>query len=109
MVTHDFVGFHKWAGAPVEVDFLTDYHRHVFKVKLSVQVLGLDRELEFFTLQRQLVKVCDAFRDQYFALSCEQLAAQIAEAFLHRTEIAPYSVSVYEDGENGALLYFKSE
>jgi len=102
-VTDTFAALHRWKDAPESVKFLRDYHRHVFHVKLTVRVRGDDREVEFFTLKRNLRDVLNVgYHDKVFDLSCEQVAAQLLIYFQNQYEVQ--SVEVSEDGENGALV-----
>jgi hypothetical protein len=98
-VTTRFVGYHRWKDAPDNVSFLRDYHRHVFHVQVAVDVLGHDREVEFFTLKSRV----DAYIDHNWAgrkfdASCEHIAADLQKQF------GAAWVEVSEDGENGAVV-----
>lgn len=98
-VRSQFVGWHKWKDAPEDVVFLRDFHRHVFKVELVVQVKHGDREVEFFTLQKQLDGfLARNYAGRKFLESCEQIAENIGVNFLHSHE-----VTVSEDGENDGI------
>lgn len=99
-----FVACHYWANAPKEVAFLRTPHRHLFSVVCMLPVLGDDRELEFFTIQRDLIRY---LRHKYelktFGKSCEIFAKEIKK-YLDAKYKRPCSVGVYEDGENGAIV-----
>jgi len=98
-VRSQFVGWHKWKDAPDDVAFLRDFHRHVFKVELVVPVRHGDREVEFFTLQKQLDGfLARNYAGRKFLESCEQIAENIGVNFLHSHE-----VTVSEDGENDGI------
>ncbi len=100
-VTTSFVGFHKWENAPEEVSFLRHYHRHVFHVKLGVSVSHNDRDVEFFTLKKELDQFVKGVYElrKYFLDSCEQIAQSILEHFKNSV-----FVEVSEDAENGARV-----
>ena len=49
-VTTQFEGVHRYKDAPDEVSFLRDYHRHIFKVKLAIEVMHNERDIEFIML-----------------------------------------------------------
>lgn len=99
-VTEQFVGFHRWKDAPDEVAFLREWHRHIFHVRLAVEVGHNNREVEFFLLKRQLGKFLQgSFNNKQFEYSCEQIAEMICDSF------NAYSVEVSEDGENGATVF----
>lgn len=97
-VRSQFTGWHKWKDAPEDVVFLRDFHRHVFKVELVVQVKHGDREVEFFTLQKQLDGfLARNYAGRKFLDSCEQIAEQIGLKF------QAHEVTVSEDGENDGI------
>lgn len=98
-ITTEFEAFHCWADAPVEVDYLRDIHRHMFKVKLWLKVNHNDRDIEFFMAKKQLI---DTIRKNYegkIVGSCEMICQNLSAIFEQTTK-----VEVSEDGENGALL-----
>jgi len=97
-VRSQFVGWHKWTDAPDNVAFLRDFHRHVFKVELVVPVRHGDREVEFFTLQKQLDGfLARNYAGRRFLESCEQIAENIGVNF------QAHEVTVSEDGENDGI------
>jgi len=109
-VTTRFAAYHRWKDAPHEVAFLRNWHRHLFHVKVSLRVSHNQRELEFFMMQHSLILfVRRTFEEKKFELSCEDIAQQIAEFFVQYGEGVLAEVEVSEDGENGAILYFKGE
>lgn len=98
-VTSSFTGFHCWKDAPEKTEFLRNWHRHIFHVKLGVQVNHGDREVEFFDLKERLDSFLQTnYHLEYFYESCEQIAEQIINRF------QASFVEVSEDGENGARL-----
>ena len=98
-VSTTFEGFHRWIDAPMDVDFLKNFHRHIFEVKLGVAVTDTNREIEFFQLKRKVdAFILEEFEGHYFEFSCEQMA----ETLLHKFNAC--FVEVSEDGENGAIL-----
>lgn len=105
-VTHRHEGIHRYETAPDEVKFLRDYHRHMFHIRLTLQVFHDDREIEFILLKRFLTRSCDEiFGENPSGLSCEQIAKLIIE----RTQEEfgtdrKYVCEVSEDGENGATV-----
>lgn len=99
-VRTQFVGFHRYRDAPDEVAFLRDYHRHVFHVRLGVQVTGLNREVEFFTLKKKVDDFLEcAYANKEFEASCEQIADNLMKVF------GACFVEVSEDGECGATAF----
>ena len=98
-ITTSFVGYHRWEDAPNEVAFLRNWHRHVFHVKLAVEVYHGDREQEFFLLKSRVNQYIQKhLSGQHFSSSCEGIADDLLTAFGARW------VEVSEDGENGAIV-----
>jgi hypothetical protein len=98
-----FEGFHRWKDAPLEVDFLRNWHRHIFHVLAVIIVTNDNRQVEFIQLKHKI----DAFlaieyAGKYFEESCEMIARNTA-AFLASTGFTVGSVTVNEDDENGAI------
>jgi hypothetical protein len=103
-VKTQFIGYHRWANAPDDVAFLRAYHRHVFHVKVGVEVTHGDREVEFFQFQRKVQDYISAeYEGRYFEKSCEMIAIDL----LYRFQAAMVEVS--EDGENGAVVYAEAK
>jgi len=102
-VTKRFEGYHKWSAAPEEVAFLRDKHRHIFHVKVYVEQLHDNRDVEFILLNRMLGTVIDGFDKENLG-SCEMVAeeimAEMRECYANRSLL----VDVSEDGENGAAV-----
>jgi hypothetical protein len=97
-----FEAYHRWKNAPSDVQFLRNWHRHIFYVTLMVEVKHDDRDVEFFQLKRKL----DAFVQEHYAgknfeLSCEMIAKQIVNEFEGK------ACEVSEDNENSGIVYRK--
>ena len=98
-VTTSFIGYHRWRDAPEPVAFLRDFHRHVFHVKVMVEVTHDDRQIEFIMLKRELDNYLEEnLAERQFDLSCEQIALILLR------EYKANMVEVSEDGENGARV-----
>jgi len=94
-----FEGFHRWKDSPEGVEFLRDYHRHIFRVKLGVEAKHDDRDIEFFQLKRDVERyIKEHYQGEYFGDSCEMIAMKLLARFN-----ADF-VEVSEDGENGATV-----
>lgn len=105
-VKTQFEGCHCWASAPAEVAFLRNEHRHIFKVKLSIEVKEDDRELEFFMVKKRLDVVIEhtTAKSVSKAFSCEQFAKQFLVGMRMYYPNRNMKCSVDEDGENGAVV-----
>ena len=98
--TLQFPAVHCWPEAGFPVEFLRNPHRHLFKIQCRATVQHNDRDIEFLTQKELMQKFCDeqwANRD-IGRTSCEDIAQILLEAF------DVDSVTVSEDGENGATL-----
>lgn len=99
-------GIHRWAKCPIEeVDYLRNYHRHVFYIIGKAYVNHSDRDIEFIQLSHQIKQY---LIDTYYSsnhnccffgdMSCEMLADEIA------TKFDLYECEVNEDGEGGSVV-----
>lgn len=105
-VRGQYEGFHAYENAPDQVAFLKNSHRHIFKWRVTIQVFGTDRELEFFIVKSVLEREILAYTRLKSNLgSCEQQAEEILKGLVnaygpHRQ----YMVRVSEDGENDGFV-----
>lgn len=104
-VKTQFEGFHQYTNAPEAVSFLRNRHRHIFYVTAKIEVRALDRELEFFLVQKDLnLLVKKYLKGTKETESCEM----IAEFFLDYLEVKykdrKIEVEVSEDNENSSLI-----
>lgn len=99
--TFQFAAMHNWPEAPENVEYLRHPHRHLFKVVATAEVEHNDRDIEFITLKQMLQEHCNEnYAEQWIGrTSCEEIAQELLETFTHLS-----TVSVSEDGENGATL-----
>lgn len=110
-ITTSFEGVHCYPSAPEGVTFLKAPHRHMFGVRVKVEVYHDDRELEFILLKRKVNSWLEARQIngvwQMGAMSCEQVANELIEFLqkdLERGSERYIRVTVDEDGENGAIV-----
>lgn len=112
IVTNNFKGYHRYAEAPANVQFLQNIHRHVFNIKTTIEVFHNERELEFFRLQDKIERFIrrhynqkwEAYIEGIYIGSCEALAEALV---LYLKETYPgrhVRVEVWEDNENGAIV-----
>ena len=109
-VKTQFIGFHSWDNAPDEVSFLRNKHRHIFNVKLTLEVFTDDREVEFFLLQKDLNNFLEEIDIKNNMRSCEWLAKQIVLKFSYyksKKERISYC-EVSEDNENSGIFTNKT-
>ena len=97
--TFQFEAWHCWPDAPEKFSYLANKHRHIFHGRAEWRVTNPDRELEFIDLKHQALEAVDELLNKgTMSWSCEQWAINIANA-IHAT-----SVTISEDGENGATV-----
>jgi hypothetical protein len=103
-VTFALPGIHRYPNAPDDVAYLRDPHRHLFKFRVTVNVLHNDREIEF----HQFLNFCTS---QYATgtlqlnyKSCEMLAEELITVLSEKYKNRLFEVEVSEDGECGAIV-----
>lgn len=106
LIRFSIEGVHRWLKCPIEeVDYLRNYHRHVFNIIGKAYVNHTDRDIEFIQLSHEMKQYlmnkyynekykCCFFDDA----SCEMLADELSMKF------GLYECEVNEDGEGGALV-----
>lgn len=97
-----FEGIHKYQDAPEEVSFLRFPHRHMFGVRVEMNVTHDDRELEFIIVKRKITSWLS--NSQLNNKSCEQIGKDIIMLLLQEYGSRDYVVTIDEDGENGAVV-----
>ncbi len=114
IVRFQLEGFHNFPAARElfpEVSFLSFRHRHIFHFECKKQVLHDDRDVEFILFKREIQNYLieeygsnqwgghpSMMYCEFGPMSCEMIARELLEKFDLE------SASVFEDGENGALL-----
>jgi len=108
-------GFHLWKDAPSEFDYLRNSHRHLFGFRLEMSVEHDNRSIEFIDLRNRLVEFGTGivgggydYRHRPVGKSCEMLAREVLEHFEAVYSPLYISVTVDEDGENGATIVHES-
>ena len=104
--TVEVEGQHRWKDCPYdEVEYLRNYHRHVFCIAAYKKVNHDDRDVEFIMLKH---RIRDYISTRYYDytlrllnfgdMSCEMIAKELVEQFdLSKCEVS-------EDNENGAIV-----
>ena len=117
-VTFRREGIHKYPGADTDtnlatgdeydVSFLGYPHRHLFHFKVAIQVTHNDRDIEFIQFKRWLE---NSFRDGVLQLdhkSCEMICDDLYDLITNRYPGRDIEITVSEDGENGATIYYNT-
>ena len=99
-VTTSFEGFHYYKDAPEEVAFLRNLHRHIFHVKVFIEVFHNDRDIEFILFKRFVNKLINELvldNNKSCEMIADELAGHIKDKYPGRRLI----IEVSEDNENG--------
>jgi hypothetical protein len=95
-------------GDEYDVSFLGVPHRHIFHFRVWIDVLHNDRDIEFIQFKRWLENL---YKDGILALdykSCEMMSDDLYVQIATRFPDRAVWIEVAEDGENGALVKYKT-
>lgn len=109
-VTDSFEALHFWKDAPESHKFLSYPHRHLFHVRVDLQVDHSDRQLEFFAVKEHVRDYCrmmEIHMKMPTTMSCEEMAGLLLSTLLDDLFLPVTSVTISEDGENGATVSLK--
>jgi len=99
-----FEGFHNYPEAPDEVYFLRNVHRHIFHVKVWIEVKHNNRDVEFFLFKAFVEKLIEkTFLDNK---SCEMIADELSVCIKNKYPGRDLWIDVSEDGENGCFCKY---
>ena len=119
-VTFQKEGIHKYPAAATDpslatgdeydVSFLATPHRHIFHFNVAIEVFHNDRDIEFIQFKRWILNLYKA-TDNSPALeldykSCEMISDDLYTEIARRYPERDITITVSEDGENGATIYY---
>ena len=114
-VTFQREGIHKYPAAATDlalatgdeydVSFLGTPHRHIFHFTVAIEVFHNDRDIEFIQFKRWLDKLYQGVLELNFK-SCEMISDDLYEQIASRYPGRGIEITVSEDGENGATIYY---
>jgi hypothetical protein len=114
-VTFRREGIHKYPAAATDpalatgdeydVSFLGTPHRHIFHFTVAIEVFHNDRDIEFIQFKRWLEKLYSGTLELNFK-SCEMISDDLYQAIAARYPGRDIEITVAEDGENGATVYY---
>jgi hypothetical protein len=117
-VTFQREGIHRYPGADTDpklatgdeydVSFLGFPHRHIFHFKVAIQVTHNDRDIEFIQFKRWLENSFKSGVMQLDYKSCEMICDDLYEFIANRYPDRDIEITVSEDGENGATIYYNT-
>lgn len=108
-VTFKVRGFHRYPGAPEEVAYLRERHRHQFGFRVWIEVFGDNRDLEFHMTQAWLESLHTKDGTlEADGKSCEMLANELHARMVQeeRFQNRDIWIEVDEDGECGAFMRY---
>ena len=110
-VTFRKEGIHKYPAALddpklVDVSFLGHPHRHIFHLKVWIEVFHDDRDVEFILFKRWLEGLYDGTLELNYN-SCEMIADDLHKEVTNKYPRRKIWISVSEDGENGCIKKYK--
>jgi hypothetical protein len=115
-VTFQKEGIHKYPAAATDpslatgdeydVSFLATPHRHIFHFNVAIEVFHNDRDIEFIQFKRWLLNLYSEGTIQLDYKSCEMLSDDLYEQISYRYPDRDIEITVSEDGENGATIYY---
>jgi hypothetical protein len=106
-ITTQFEGFHSYPNAPNDVKFLRYQHRHIFKLKIYIEVFHNDREIEFFQFKKFIEDFIKKNKLKLNNLSCESISDTIWAVIYNKYQEREIYIEVSEDGENGSFKKYR--
>ena len=88
-----------------DVSFLGTPHRHIFHFTVAIQVFHNDRDIEFIQFKRWLENLYRGTLELNYR-SCEMISDDLYEQIASRYQGRDIEITVSEDGENGATIYY---
>lgn len=95
-------------GDEYDVSFLGMPHRHIFHFTVGVQVFHNDRDIEFIQFKRWLENQYSTGVLELNNKSCEMISDDLYEQIASRYPERNIEITVSEDGENGATIYYNT-
>ena len=117
-VTFRKEGIHKYPAAATDpalatgdeydVSFLGTPHRHIFHFTVAIEVFHNDRDIEFIQFKRWLENLYKGGTLELNYKSCEMISDDLYEVIATRYPDRNIEITVSEDGENGATIYYNT-
>lgn len=95
-------------GDEYDVSFLGNPHRHIFHFNVAIQVFHNDRDIEFIQFKRWLENLYAGGTLELNYKSCEMISDDLYEVIANRYPDRDIEITVSEDGENGATIYYNT-
>jgi hypothetical protein len=95
-------------GDEYDVSFLGTPHRHIFHFNVAIEVFHNDRDIEFIQFKRWLENLYKGKTLELNYKSCEMISDDLYEVIATRYPDRNIEITVSEDGENGATIYYNT-
>jgi len=95
-------------GDEYDVSFLATPHRHIFHFNVAIEVFHNDRDIEFIQFKRWLENLYKGGTLELNYKSCEMISDDLYEVIATRYPDRNIEITVSEDGENGATIYYNT-
>ena len=95
-------------GDEYDVSFLGTPHRHIFHFNVAIEVFHNDRDIEFIQFKRWLENLYKGGTLELNYKSCEMISDDLYEQIATRYPDRNIEITVSEDGENGATIYYNT-
>ena len=95
-------------GDEYDVSFLATPHRHIFHFNVAIEVFHNDRDIEFIQFKRWLENLYKGGTLELNYNSCEMISDDLYEQIATRYPDRDIEITVSEDGENGATIYYNT-
>lgn len=101
-----FEGIHCYPNAPKEVDFLRVRHRHIFHVKVMIEIFHDNRDIEFILFKRYVDTLISD--NNFDSMSCEMISDRFYDIISKKYPNRKMVIEVSEDNENGSLKSYEN-
>jgi hypothetical protein len=100
--------FNLKTGDEYDVSFLGTPHRHIFHFNVAIEVFHNDRDIEFIQFKRWLENLYKGGTLELNYKSCEMISDDLYEQIATRYPDRNIEITVSEDNENGATIYYNT-
>jgi len=90
------------------VSFLGMPHRHIFHFTVGIQVFHNNRDIEFIQFKRWIENLFGKGILELNNKSCEMISDDLYQTIATRYPDRDIEITVSEDGENGATIYYNT-
>jgi hypothetical protein len=110
-VTFQKIGYHYYPDAATrpslaDVSYLGLRHRHLFKIKVALQVFHNERDVEFHQLLNWILSLYSSGGLEFDGKSCETISDDLAAQIQTKYPNRELRIDVSEDGECGSYIEY---